>query len=103
MNVHVNFKMRSYCVHIGHLWVFSPPSFILVWDVKDILQSSVKIWLPSIGAFNADIPLFYLQSYGSTGRKFDAFPEEMRKISGARARARAKVEGKSQSKSKTTN
>ena len=86
---------------MGHLWVFSPPSFVLVWDVKRIAQRY-------IGACNVNLPLLQLfsvlyQSYGSTGRKFDAFPEEKKKISGARARARAKVEGKSQSKSKTTN
>ena len=28
--------------HIVHLWVFSPPVFVLGWDVKDIVQSSVK-------------------------------------------------------------
>ena len=32
--------------HMGHLWVFSPSFFILVWDVRGIFYSSVKNWLP---------------------------------------------------------
>ena len=46
---------------MGHLWVFSPPSFVLVWDAKErIVQSSVKNFL-SIGASYGDLPLFQIR------------------------------------------
>ena len=28
--------------HIGHLWVFSPPFFVLVWDVRRIVKLTVS-------------------------------------------------------------
>ena len=47
--------------HMGHLWVFSPPFFVLVWDVKErIVQSSVKNFL-SIGVSYGDLPLFQIR------------------------------------------
>ena len=58
---------------MGHLWVFSPTFFVLVWDLKGIVQRSVKKWVPiSIGtscrsSFVSTSTASY-QSYGWTGR-----------------------------------
>ena len=60
---------------MGHLWVFSPPFFILVWDVKRIAQSSVKNF-SLIGASFVLASSVLFQSYGWTERKFHEFTEE---------------------------
>ena len=116
---------------MGHLWVFSPTFFVLVWDLKGIVQRSVKKWVPlSIGAscrssFVSTSTASY-QSYGWTGRKNYEFLKEdkwcqpalhnesestkqsaMAKITGQKQTtlhwARAKRDGKTLGKGKTTN
>ena len=44
---------------MGHLWLFSPPFFVLVWEVKGIVLSSVEYLrlFSAIRDCNVDIPL----------------------------------------------
>ena len=69
--------------HIGHLWVFSPPFFILVLDVKAIVHSK-KFAATSrqcnVVIFSVSYVLY--QSYGPTEKKIHEFPEENEKIIG---------------------
>ena len=67
---------------MGHLRDLSPTFFILVWDVKRIVQSSVKKFA-SIGASFVLASSVLFQSYGSTGRKFHELPEESKETNGA--------------------
>ena len=66
---------------MGHLWDLSPPFFILVWDVKRIVQSSVKNF-SSISASFVLASSVLFQSYKSTGRKFHELPEENKDTNG---------------------
>ena len=64
--------------HIGHLWVFSPPFFILVLDVRGIVQLSAEHWLSvfiKISSFISISSALY-QSYGLTEDKYQESPKE---------------------------
>ena len=71
MNKNVSFQITSLGEHMGHMWIFSPPLFILVLDLKEVIvQSSVKNFF-SVGVtnnFSASSVLY--QSCRWTERKF---------------------------------
>ena len=63
---------------MGHLCVFSPPFFILVLNMKDIVQLSVEHWLfvfinkPSFILVSSAL----YQGYGLTAGKYQEYPKE---------------------------
>ena len=63
---------------MGHLWVFSPLFFILVWEVNPIVQSSVAVFAVFVNwcrsSFVSTLYVSY-QSYGWTEGKPQESPE----------------------------
>ena len=61
---------------MGHLWLFSPPFFVLVWEVKRIVQISVKEVAVRFRQWRSSFDLslyFSYQSFGLTKGKFHEF------------------------------
>ena len=64
---------------MGHLWLFSPTFFLLVWDVKDIVQGSAEHWLSVFVDWcfqcrSSFLSVLY-QRYGLTEPKTQESPE----------------------------